>query len=264
MKYLKLCHISIFVLADRSFPVTPKGFESTVPMAQAVIKKIQEECSGSRRHGLLVGCHSLPSSLNADVPPVDGIVCDLLLVSREFGLYLFTLCSSAIEDHGQFTDYSHAAAKALKRSLVTKGGCEEKFFVSYQVVSCSTTAAQQHSFSVPLNDDNRYPKVYQMASTREKFSKILDALVIVFASVPSPLSTKLGVGFLNLLTKDQFHLVKEKMNDHFEYWVQGAAGTGKSLVAVEVMRELHRRHRHLKKEEILYVCENKGMREQTK
>lgn len=226
-----------------------------MPVAKGVIKQVQEKCSGSRRRGLLLGCHSLAASLDSDIPPAEGVVCDLLLISRDIGLHVLTITDT--EDHGQITHYSHAAAQALKRDLVLKGGCKEKFCVSYHVVPCSATAVD-----VP-NGDNRYPKSYSMAFTREKLTNILDALVIILSKVPSTLSTKLGVSFLHLLTKEQFLLVKQKINEHREYWIQGAAGTGKSLVAVEFMRELRRRDKSLKKEEILYVCENSGMRAQT-
>lgn len=242
---------------DESFPVTPKGFESTVPMAAVTIKEIQARCSGSRRRGLLVGCHSLPASLNCCVPRAKGVICDLLLVSGDLGLHLFTLCRSDTEDPGQLARYSHAAAQALKRSLALRGNCKEKFYVSYQVVHCTAELSADLFEGI---GDNRYPASYVMKSTLQKFRNTLDALVIVFASIPSPLSTKLGVTFLHLLTKDQFQLVQQKINDHREFWVQGAAGTGKSVVAVEFMRELLHRDPHLKKEEILYVCRSRGMR----
>ena len=243
--------------------MTPEGFESTVPMAKSVIEQIQKKCSSqlssSRSRGLLVGFHSLPASLDCDMPAVDvRVICDLLLVSRDRGLHLFTLYRSDTKDDGQFMQYSHAAAKALKRKLVMEGGCREGFYVGYQIVHCSATTAVDLSIG-----NSHYPKSYAMGFTREKLSAVLHALVIVLASVPSTLSTKLGVRFLNLLTKEQFHLVKTKINDHREYWVQGAAGTGKSIVAVEFMRELRRRDKNLEKNEILYVCENKGMRSKT-
>ena len=228
-------------------------------MAKPAIEQIREKCSNSRSRGLLVGFHSLPASLDCDMPPVDvSVICDLLLVSRNLGLHLFTLYGSDTEDHGQFMQYSHAAAKALKRKLVMEGGCREKFYVSYQIVDCSAATAVDLCIG-----NSHYPKSYAMSFTREKHSSVLHALVIVLARVPSTLSTKLGVHFLNLLTKEQFHLVKMKINDHREYWVQGAAGTGKSIVAVELMRELRRRDKNLEKSEILYVCENKGMRSRT-
>lgn len=238
--------------------MTPKGFESTVPAAAPAIKQIQDKYAVHRDRGLLVGYHSLLRSLNPDIPHVDGVVCDVLVVSREKGLHLVTVCHTDPKTPGQqFVNYSLRAAKALKQTLVKKSGCREKFFVTTQVVLSSTT----ETLSLH-NEDDRYPDVYKIGSTREKFSKILDALIIVLASFPSPLSSKLGVSFLNLLTAKQFKLVKQlRIMQHKECWVEGRAGTGKSLVAVEFMRELRRCQPNLRKDEILYVCENIGMRE---
>ena len=237
--------------------MTPKGFESAVPAAAPAIKQIREKYAVHRDRGLLVGYRSLLRSLNPDIPHVDGVVCDALVVSREKGLHLVTICNTEPKTPGQqFANYSRAAAKALKKKLVLKGGCREKFFVTHEVVPFST----EETLSLH-NEDDRYPDVYKMGSTREKFSKILDALVIVSASFPSPLSSKLGVDFLNMLTARQFMLVKKNIMQQKECWVKGPAGTGKSLVAVEFMRELRRCQPNLRKEEILYVCENKGMRE---
>lgn len=237
--------------------MTPNGFESTVPAAAPTIKQIQDKYAVHRDRGLLVGYHSLLRSLNPDIRHVDGVVCDVLVVSREKGLHLVTVCNADPKTPGQqFTKYSHAAAKALKKTLVLKGGCREKFFVTHQVVPCSTT----ETLSLH-NEDDRYHDMYKMGATREKFNKILDTLIIVLASFPSPLSSTVGVDFLNMLTASQFKLVKESIKQHKECWVKGSAGTGKSLVAVEFMRELRRCQENLRKDEILYVCENKGMRE---
>ena len=66
---------------------------------------------------------------------------------------------------------------------------------------------------------------------------------------------------MNLLTKEQFQLVKEQIEVNRELWIKGPAGTGKTLVAVEFMRELMLREK-LEKNQILCVCENAGIREQ--
>lgn len=109
-----------------------------------------------------------------------------------------------------------------------------------------------------------YPKRYDMGCTVEKLNKILEALVIVLAKVPSTLSSSLGVSVLNLLTVKQFQPVHEEIDEHRELGVKGPAGTGKTVVAIELTRELQRRDEHLIDDEILYVCENKGLREQVR
>ena len=184
-----------------------------------------------------------------------GLICDLLLVGQGMGgLHLLTLCEPGSEE--SVACYSLATARDLKKSLVFEGGCETKFYISNHVVRCSVTTNMDG-----LGANSLYPPVYDMGYNPEKLDKILDALVIVLAKVPSTLSSALGVTFMNLLTPLQFQLVHEEIDEHRELWVKGPAGSGKTLVATEFMKELRRRDGWLKKEEILYVCENKGLRE---
>ena len=98
---------------------------------------------------------------------------------------------------------------------------------------------------LPVPDD-RYPKSYDLLTPREKLNEILKAMVITVAAVPSTLSSKLGVTIFNLLTKEQFHLVHQLAETNEELWIKGVAGTGKTLVAVEFMRELKRREKTTK------------------
>ena len=186
---------------------------------------------------------------------MEGVICDLLLVSRNMGgLHLFTLCHSAADD--RFLTYSREAARSIKTSLVKDGACREKFYISSHVVSCKEDSViELESF------DDRYPKGYDLKVSREKLNEVLKSMVIILASVPSPLSNKLGVSIMNLLTKEQFKLVHQQIEVNRELWIKGVAGTGKTLVAVEFMRELHRREK-LCKSEILCVCENEGIANQ--
>ncbi len=242
-------------------PVSPKGFESNLPeSAQSVVRQIQAMSSKGRARALLVGSRSWLSCIKKDGGenlPVDGVICDLLLFNAELGgLHLFTLCDSEQEE--QLFAYSETAAKALKKALVTKGGCQEKFYIVNHVVPCSSPSVQIGQ----LSPDSRYPPEYDLRSSREKRNEILDSLVRLLAVVPSALSSRQGISFFNLLTEEQFKLLYQEIDKHRELWIQGAAGTGKTVVAVEFMRELLRRDSSLTKDEILYVCENKGLRRQ--
>ena len=236
------------------FPVFPEGFESTLlPEAQLVIRKIQKKCSRDRNRGLLVASRSWLG--NTGGTPMEGVICDLLLISRNMGgLHLFTLCHSAVDD--RFLKYSREAARSIKISLVKDGACKEKFYISSHVVSC-----REESVIEVESCDGRYPKGYDLKSSREKLNEILKSMVIILASVPSTLSNKLGVSIMNLLTKEQFKLVHQQIEVNRELWIKGVAGTGKTLVAVKFMRELHRREKLLKSE-ILCVCENEGIANQ--
>lgn len=243
-----------FFVGGAGFPVFPEGFETTLsPEVQSVIHKIQKKCSGYRNRGLLVASRSWMG--NTGGTPMEGVICDLLVISRNMGgLHLLTLCHSDADD--RFLNYSREAARSIKVSLVKDGACREKFYISPHVVSCMEES------DIKLEScDGRYPKGYNLESSREKLNEVLKSMVIILASVPSTLSNKLGVSIMNLLTKEQFKLVHQQIEVNRELWIKGVAGTGKTLVAVEFMRELHRREK-LRKSEILCVCENEGIANQ--
>jgi len=170
-------------------------------------------------------------------------------------LHFITLCDSVTEE--QFLSYAQSTAKALKKALVIDGGCHEKFYITSHVVPCRAATAQVGPFS----PDPRYPKDYKLEAPREKLNGILTSMVIVLAQVPSVLSNKQGISFFNLLTKEQFQLLYQEIERHRELWIEGPAGSGKTLVAAEFIRELCRGDPNLTQENILYVCENKGIRE---
>ena len=240
--------------------MVPKGFEDNQPESvKQVIREIQQRCSRGRNRSLLLASRSWLSCITKAEnysEEADGIICDLLLFDQELGgLHLFTLCTSGTET--QSLSYAHTTAKVIKRALVVDGGCYKKFYITYHLVSCTATSA------LPLDGlslDDRYPVDYQLESPRGKVKEILKSLVIVLAKVPSVLSNKQGISFFNLLTVEQFQLLHHEIERHKELWIKGAAGTGKTLVAVEFIKELRRRDPTLTKWNIVYVCENLGLR----
>lgn len=236
--------------------MSPKDFELNLPEnAQLSIKQIQNQSSDSE--SLIVASPSMLSSTEKDTKcrKEDGVICDLILFDeRRGGLHLFTLVKSGSKE--KFLPLAHDTGKAVKKSLVINGGCFEKFYISCHVVSCDTVGTE------PLDKlclDDRYPSEYHLASSPTKIITILQSLVKVLAQVPSFLSNKQGVSFLNLLTKEQFGLLHHMHGKCRELWINGVAGTGKTVVAVEFIRELRRRDPNLGHENILYVCENLGI-----
>ena len=246
--------VILFAVDDR-FLVSPKGIESKLPIeAQAMIRQIQDVCSRDRNRGLLAISHSWLRDIGGTA--IDSVICDVLLISRNMGgFHLFTLSHAADE---KCLHYSKEAAQSIKKSLSENGARGEKFYVSYHVLSCSAGVKVE----LPLPDD-RYPKCYDLQSPRKKLNELLKAMVVVVAAVPSTLSSKLGMTILNLLSKEQFLLVHQQIEVTRELWIKGVAGTGKTLVAVEFMRELLRREK-LERDQILYVCENEGIANQVR
>lgn len=259
-----------FFKVEAECPISPKGFEENLPQeAQQVVKEIQKLSSVGYTHALLVGSRSLLASVSKkdegvrESLSVDGVICDLLLFnSKKGGLHLFTLFNPE-KDNKQVRAYSFTTAKILKKLLVVQGGCAEKFYITPHVVPCHSQEVEQQIG--PIFPDNRYPKSYDLAQGRNtKVNKILESLVNVLAVIPSALSSKMGISLFNLLTKEQFELVYQEIDRSRskELWIKGVAGTGKTIVAVEFINELRRRDPSLQNENILYVCENAGLKRQ--
>ena len=236
--------------------MVPKGYESTLPKeTEIVIQEIQKRIP----NGLLVASPSMLSAVQKEEQrKEDGVICDLLLLNESSAqLHLISLVSSGSQD--QFFPHARATAKAVKKSLVRNGGCYEKFYITCQVVLCNSVGTEP--FEIP-SPDSRYPKEYHLRSSPQglvKINRILQSLVIVLAQFLSFLSNKQGLCFLNLLTKEQFALLYKEIDEHRELWIHGPAGTGKTVVAVEFMKELLRRDRNLRAANILYVCERPEM-----
>lgn len=259
-----------FFKVEAECPISPKGFEENLPKeAQQVVKEIQKLSSVGYTHALLVGSRSFLASVSKKGEGVreslsaDGVICDLLLFnSKKGGLHLFTLFNPGKDDK-QVRAYSFTTAKTLKKLLVVQGGCQEKFYITPHVVPCHSQEVEQQIG--PICPDNRYPKSYELAQGRHtKVNKILESLVNVLAVIPSALSSKMGISIFNLLTKEQFELVYQEIDRSRskELWIKGVAGTGKTVVAVEFINELRRRDASLQNENILYVCENVGLKRQ--
>ena len=236
--------------------MVPKGYVSTLPKeTEIVIQEIRKRIP----NGLLVASPSMLSAVQKEEQrKEDGVICDLLLLNESCAqLHLISLVSSGSQD--QFFPHARATAKAVKKSLVRNGGCYEKFYITCQVVLCNRVGIEPLEIPSP---DSRYPKEYHLRSSPQglvKINRILQSLVIVLAQFLSFLSNKQGLCFLNLLTKEQFALLHKEIDEHRELWIHGPAGTGKTVVAVEFMKELQRRDPNLRAANILYVCERPEM-----
>ncbi len=239
------------------WPLSPKGAVSKLSKAAQDVKtQIQVMLAQGRSHGLLLVSRSWLRNVYPQAARPDDLICDLLLVSQDFGgLHLVTLCEPGSEEN--VAQYCLTTARDLKKSLVLEGDCEEKNYISDRVVPYSASP----KIDSPCTN-KQYPDINDMAYT--PLNKIVEALAIILAKVPSMLSNSVGVSFMNLLTERQCQLVHEQIRYYRELWIKGPAGSGKTLVAVEFMTELRRRDKHLEKNEILYVCESKGLGEQVR
>lgn len=243
----------LVILVQEGFPVTPNGFhENMSKHVQDIILGIKKRSSShTKSRGLIVASKSWRASLGGS--PCDDVICDLLVISTGLGgLHLYTVCKEGKEE--ECLQYSKEVSHLLKTSLVRDGGCSVRFYISYHTSSVS----KEVEFPLP---NKQYPQGYDLKGRREDLNLVLKALVIVLAKVPSLLSSKLGVTFMCLLTREQFELVHQQIYVNRELWVKGAAGTGKTLVAMEVVKKI-RQKELLEKQEVLYVAENEGIVQQ--
>ena len=183
-----------------------------------------------------------------------GVICDLLLVNRTKGIFLYTV---ADRDH-DFTQYNIRISRLLKQKLI-EAGCQEKFYISCHVIMCGPNPVNINKLKGP-----EYPTSYSVTSgsERSKYNSILKSLVVVLASYPSLLANRLGLEFLNLLTEQQFEILwrhASELDNSRTLWIEGPAGTGKTNVAVAFMSLLRRRE-GLQNHNILFICENTGLK----
>ncbi|XP_070579754.1 schlafen family member 13-like [Ptychodera flava] len=178
-----------------------------------------------------------------------SLICDLLLCVKDLGLFLLTV--SDVNDDA-IKQYNLETGKQLKQALAVIGGCTEKMAINCRILNVSSPSPLE----VQLKQDGRYPDDYRNL-TDEKYLSVMRALTIVLSAVPSVLSQKVGCTLLNTLTPKQFYLLLDSYHKHCKLWVRGPPGTGKTVVAFELMRKLQR-DEDLKPEEILYVTEFSG------
>ena len=203
----------ILVAVDEKFPISPKGVESSFPvLAQEAIRNIQKVCCGDRNRGFLVVSRSWLRGTGGTA--IDGVICDVLLVSRNFGgLHLYTLCDAADE---KCLKYSKKAALSIKKHLSENGTKGQKFYVSYHVLPCCAGGEVR-----PPVPDDRYPKSYDLHTPREKLNKIINALVLCFVTEPSFLPSQLEVSTSNTPTEEQHQLVHQETEINKKLWSKG-------------------------------------------
>ncbi|XP_009463131.1 PREDICTED: schlafen family member 13-like [Nipponia nippon] len=150
------------------------------------------------------------------------IVCDVLLVAENAYPVLYTVVKDAsLAESGN----SREAAYALEQKLVHDGGDASKD----DIVPCRDVPA------------------------------LLRAPVIVVLRFKSCLSDDLGCEIFSLLTPKQYELLSENLHKVKEQFVLGLPGTGKTTVALEIIKRI-RNIFSCSAEERLYICENEALK----
>ncbi|XP_070541551.1 schlafen family member 11-like isoform X2 [Ptychodera flava] len=171
-------------------------------------------------------------------------LCDILLITT-VGIFLITLIEGPAFAASE--DYNIRLGKMLKNRLVMDGGCMEKFNIMCHVIT-HTQYAELPKLSVAVPE-------YQL--NRHKLEYVLHALVVTLATFPPIFSEfQHKDEFLLTLSEQQFELLWQHQQ-YKELWVHGPPGTGKTVAAVEFIKQLLRRG--CSTDEILYICEHQPL-----
>ncbi|XP_034784460.2 schlafen family member 11-like isoform X1 [Acipenser ruthenus] len=194
-------------------------------------------------------------AVDLDQEKNDEVVFDALLISENSPPTLYTVVQEGKPD---LWKHARLTAFQLKQNLVNLGGYTGMICIIPKVLECHSGALIPREIRYSdFNLDVCYPDSYGSPD----IEALLRSLVIVLLSFRSCLSDQLGCEFLNLLTAEQFDILHSKyyFEDFRKVFVHGLPGTGKTVIAAQLMRKI-KITLHCKTEEILYICENKPLR----
>ena len=190
-------------------------------------------------------------------PPSDAAIhCDVLLISDKKGVHFITIVNEPQSSNTK--QYLKNIAETLDRNL--KGFSQqdslEQFILLHHIVPISCTSISD----IFMSDELPIPEW----AIPPQLEQILESLVVMlnsFLPLQSYFLQCTGVEIMNLFTKDQCDLVWHKMYMHKKLFVHGLAGTGKTIMAIELMRRL------LVKDgaaSVLYLCNTVPLRNEVR
>ncbi|KFV46486.1 Schlafen family member 11, partial [Gavia stellata] len=203
-------------------------------------------------------------AVDIGLPKNQDVVCDVLLVAENTYPVLYTVVKDASSAESA---NSRETAYALKQKLVNDGGYASKVCVIPQILHLNGTKNHMEvaGNDVPQQENQEnlcgyaslYPENYILTS--RDIPAFLRALVIVVLRFKSYLSDHLGCEVFNLLTLKQYELLSKNLRKAKEQFVLGLPGTGKTIVALEIIKRI-RNIFHCSAKEILYICENQPLK----
>ncbi|KAM6337948.1 schlafen family member 13-like isoform 2-T4 [Alca torda] len=194
-------------------------------------------------------------AVEVGLPENQDIICDVLLIAEDRPPILYTICKHHISP--DLFEYSRRIAWRLKEKLVNTGGYIHKLCVIPKLLILPPKINCGKEWD--LNIQEMYPQNYSLIKS-DNLKALLRALTVVLLGFKSFLSDRVGSEFLNLLTIKQYQLLSENLHKTKKLYVYGLPGTGKTIVALKIIEKI-RTMLQCKKEEVLYVCENKPLRD---
>ena len=163
---------------------------------------------------------------SVDCSPEIG--ADIILMSDTKGVHLITLYKDNEKDLHQVEHYSKTRAAQLDKLLKAcqrKGTCQRYVLVRHIVHK--KQRFQNISFSNP-----QVPAGMGL----NRFNYLLDSLAVIMSTINFTPQSFCNV--MHILTVDQSKLLWHEFHSHKTLFVHGAAGTGKTIIAMEVARKL--------------------------
>jgi hypothetical protein len=187
----------------------------------------------------------------------DDVVCDVLLCSPQMPLVMVTLTQSEVPNETS-SMYNKRVATMLKTTLVQEAGCLERFYVKPILISCQEI--QEADLSSIVSENSVYPITYRISN--EKYSNILEALVLVLAKANSMATHIIGQGLFNLLTYEQYKILHDFYESNEKVKITGPPGSGKTVLALERIHRL--RMNGCFYDEVLFLCAYKPLKARVK
>ncbi|XP_054857798.1 schlafen family member 9-like [Eublepharis macularius] len=217
---------------------------SRYPKLENIMKKKMEKLRNSK--GILIFSRSWAVDIGLLEAP--DVACDILLIATNAFPRLYTISvSSAIA----VSAYSKEVARILKQKLVNEGGYTGKVCVIPHVIELGANAEVERDSGLV-----RYPSTYKVS--KNNLQELIRSLVIVLLKFKSPLSDQLGYEFFNLLTIEQYEILKTNLHKSKKLFIYGFPGSGKTILATEIIKRIKNVF-HCNSEEVLYICENKPL-----
>lgn len=201
--------------------------------------------------GILILSTSWAVDLNLEEKP--GVICDALLIAQNSPPILYTVLR---EQDAEGQSYCTRVAFTLKQKLVNMGGYTENLCITTKVLHLSPESSAESSAGSGSVID--YPSSYHLADTQQ-MEALLQSLVVVLLGFRSLLSDQLGCEVLNLLTAKQYKIFSKNLRKSKELFIHGLPGSGKTIMAIKIMEKI-RNTFHCNTNEILYICENKPLK----
>ncbi|NXV50494.1 SLN13 protein, partial [Uria aalge] len=247
-------------LCKQLFPVeshriiyTPEKLSEDLLQEHPGLDILMENQLKQLSEGLLIFSRSW--AVEVGLPENQDIICDVLLIAEDRPPILYTICKHHTSP-GLF-EYSRRIAWRLKEKLVNTGGYIHKLCVIPKLLILPPTINCGKEWD--LNIQEMYPQNYSLIKS-DNLKALLRALTVVLLGFKSFLSDRVGSEFLNLLTIKQYQLLSENLHKTKKLYVYGLPGTGKTIVALKIIEKI-RTMLQCKQEEVLYICENKPLRD---